>query len=264
MRINQLFCNFGKGFREAFLKKYNLIPYTDPLSPAIFFGCYPQQHLGALYNHKGPAVVIWAGSDIKTIADGYPDSVPINSVWIQVLKFRPNIKHIAISKWIAEDLDKLDIPYKRLPILPHDISNIEPCKPGENVYMYNPGNPIYNGGIYEEVKKNLPFNIIEASVHTYTREQLMEIYRDCFVGLRFTTHDGLSNTICELGLMGRKVINNGDVPNCVPYETVKDVIEAVHWEYFRSRVESYAGEVSDSVKEYLNISEDFLYTEFYD
>ncbi len=263
MRIKQLYCNFGKGFKEAFSKKYQMVNYTDILSPAVFFGCVAHRDLGVVYNHKGLCIIIWAGSDIKAIAD--ENKVPINSIWIQMLKHRENIKHIAISKWIADDLDKLGIKYYRLPILPHNNSDIHPCPLGSSVYMYQPDNPLYNGGIYEKVKKNLPYNFIEATVHTYSREQLMEVYKDCFIGLRFTDHDGLSNTVCELGLMGRRVINNGDIPNCLPYETVEDVIRLVKREYEYSILlpKIMPEVISERVKCYLNITEDFLDTGFY-
>lgn len=256
MRINQLFCQFGKGFKEAMELKYNLIPYREINEPAIFFGCNFTNHTGYLFNHKGLGVVIWAGSDIKVLADIHPK----NPFWGDMLKERQNLKHIAISKWIAEDLEKIGLPYISLPVTPHDHSYIKPCPPGECVYMYNPGNPIYNGGIYEEVKKRIPYKIIEASTGTYTRERLLEVYKECFIGLRFTEHDGLSNTVCEMGMMGRTVINNGGVPNCIHYDSIDSIITFINFAY-KSKEKPEL--ISEEVKKYLDIGEAFLNTEYY-
>lgn len=262
MRIKQLYCNFGKGFKEAFSKKYQMINYTDTLSPAVFFGCVAHRDLGVVYNHRSLCVIIWAGSDIKAISDDR--DVPINSIWIQMLKNRSNIKHIAISKWIAEDLDQLGIKYYRLPILPHDNKDILIQPPGESIYMYQPESIIYNGGIYKEVKSNLPYNFIETTVHSYSREELMDVYSNCFIGMRFTQHDGLSNTVCEMGLMGRRMINNGDAPNCIPYTDINDIITSVNQEYIKSRDLNHIRHISETMRDYLEIKDDFLSTQFYD
>jgi hypothetical protein len=95
---------------------------------------------------------------------------------------------------------------------------------------------------------------------------MMQIYKRCFIGLRFTEHDGLSNTVCEMGLMGRMVINNGDVPNCIHYDknNIKDIIETIDFEWKHSEITDKTKVVSDAVKTYLNIGEDFLNTEYYE
>ena len=95
----------------------------------------------------------------------------------------------------------------------------------------------------------------------------MELYKKCFIGLRFTSHDGLSNTVCEMGAMGRKMINNGDTPNCIPYDlnNIDKIVDDINQEYERSRGDLFrASVISNQVNEFLNIGDDFLNTEFYE
>jgi len=206
-------------------------------------------------------VACWAGSDIKELKE----ISEVNKFWRDQLS-NPKIKHIAISHWIAEDLDILGFKYKYIPITPHDINEIEPCKLGDSVYMYNPGNDIYNGGIYQKIKEVLPYKFIEAKHNTYSREQLMEVYKNSFIGLRFTEHDGLSNTVCEMGAMGRMMIHNGDTPNCIKYDknNIDEIIDTIHTEYKYSQIADKTETVSSAVNEFLNIGDDWLNTEYYD
>jgi len=137
--------------------------------------------------------------------------------------------------------------------------------------MYRPEVETYNGGIYQKIKEALPeYNFIETNSHTYSREQVLEMYKKSFIGLRFTEHDGLSNTVCEMGLMGRRMIHNGDTPNCIPYEknNINDIIESIKHEYWHAKNPMgdnlEANGVSVFMQKYLNINEDFLNSSYYD
>jgi len=255
MRIKQLYSNFGDHFAEALAKKYSFTLNNSPQvkmdEPLFMFGCYSDKHIWrALHHNSGGqlTVICWAGSDASNLKH-------MSGIFNRF----PNIKHIAISKWIAADLGMQALPYHRIPITPHDFSDIKPEPLGDSIYMYKPDSRIYNGGIYEEVKKRLPeYNFIEVNWGDHTRNEMMDIYKKCFIGLRFTEHDGLSNTVCEMGMMGRMVINNGEVPNCIPYNDIDRIITSITDRY------TFTPEyVSNEVKEYLNIGDLFLNTEFY-
>jgi len=272
MRIEQLYSNFGHGFSDAITKKYNFKPYTNPYEPVFIFGCYGERQV---YNAitiaaTSPLVVIcWGGSDAEILKKLQLSGDQGRSFWADAMRKKSNIRHIAISHWIEEDLKILDLPYYKLPILPHDNSDIIPFEKGDSVYMYRPDLLTYNGGIYHKIKEVLPYNIIETNSHTYSREQLIEAYKNSFIGLRFTNHDGLSNTVCELGLMGRKVIHNGDQPNCIRYHEndIASIIDNINSE-FKNRNEMIGPyrdyeATSKAVRNFLDISEDFLNTEYY-
>jgi len=272
MRIKQLFCKFGYHFAKAMAEKYHLENRTNsvnPKEPLFMFGCYDFRHLHLAINHSRfhhqLAVICWGGSDSQILRNS---RIPDNDFWADLLR-ESQVRHIAISPWIADDLAAMGLEYKMLPITPHDNSNIKPEPLGDSIYMYQPQNKNYNGGIYEELKKRLPYNFIEHSFGDMERAQMLEEYKKCFIGLRFTEHDGLSNTVCELGMMGRRVINNGTVPNCISYDKndLDDIVAKIHEEYLSKDNDLLSlldiRAVSNDVAAYLNIGEDFLDTEFY-
>jgi len=274
MRIKQLYSNFGIGFSSAIKKKYQFEDYTDSREPVFMFGCYGEKqiHMALSISKFSPLVVIcWGGSDAKILKDLELSSVPGRNFWSGALRGTPNIKHIAISHWIEEDMQILKLPYYSIPITPHDNSDIKPEPLGDSIYMYRPEVETYNGGIYQKIKEALPeYNFIETNSHTYSREQVLEMYKKSFIGLRFTEHDGLSNTVCEMGLMGRRMIHNGDTPNCIPYEknNINDIIESIKHEYWHAKNPMgdnlEANGVSVFMQKYLNINEDFLNSSYYD
>jgi len=261
MRINQLYCRFGKGFERAFVLKYKMRPYMDVNEPLIVFGCYNTGAILTIVRHSitfgNLCVVIWAGTDALTFSDER------NAVWSKIFRETKNIKNIAISHWIEEDLKKIDLKYYSIPVLPGDNSDIKPETLGDSILMYRPELPIYNGGIYEEIKSKVPYKFIEVRHNTFERKELLESYKKCFLGLRFTAHDGLSNTACELGLMGRRIIWNGKTPNAISFDknNVSEIIENIHKEY-ENRGKEEA--IANKMQEFLNIGEDWLNTEFYE
>ena len=266
MRIRQFYSNFGNHFAEAMAKKYDLILNTTSIKmdePLFIFGCYNEKQIWHALSHNSGGqltVICWAGSDAN------------NLKYLQgIFNHFPRVKHIAISPWIAADLGMNALPFYRIPVVPYDHSDIKPEPLGDSIYMYKPDSRVYNGGIYQQVKEALPeFNFIESNWGDHTREEMLEIYKKCFIGLRFTEHDGLSNTVCEMGMMGRRVINNGDVPNCIKYDSknIGQIIETIKKEHeyrwvknifkWKSRIESH------KVKNYLDIGTDFLNTEYYE
>jgi len=264
MRIEQIFCQGYTGFKEAAIKKYGFRDITDPHKPIFFLGCnsHVQVTQAMMYaNLSGLVVIYWAGTDALTLVNS-------GRMWHDMFLNNPNVKHIAASWWIAEDLDKVGLPYYRLPILFHDNSDIKPLPLGDSIYTYNIHWPTYDGyGMYPKIKEVTDYKFIEARCKpgegkdfTFNREELLKVYESCFLGLRLTGHDGLSETVCELGLMGRRVIHNGDTPNCIHYTDLASVIDAIGNEY---RNPCDPEEVSKAMREYLDINNDWLNTEFY-
>jgi len=265
MRIKQLYSNFSPKFKKDALEKFKLEDATENINhkePLIIIGCYNVVNLGVAdlnSRNSGLTVIYWAGTDAKRFAQ------PQNCFWAKRFRENTNIKHIASSKWIADDLDSVGIPYRYLPITLADNSNITPEAPGDSVYMYKPMDPYYNGGIYDKLKELLPYKFIESRHDTYSDEEILEVYKNSFVGLRFTNHDGLSETVAKMGLMGRMVIHNDVMPNCIPYDlnNLEGIINDIHNEFKASSGNSYK-QVAKEMKSYLDVNDDWLNTEFYD
>ena len=52
-------------------------------------------------------------------------------------------------------------------------------------------------------------------------------YENCFVGLRLTENDGVSCSVQEMALMGRKTIHNDRTPGCITYTDEDSIIQAI-------------------------------------
>lgn len=270
MRIKQLFCRFGGHFAKAMSEKYKLEDRSfgvNTKEPLFMFGCYDFRHLHIAINHSRLhhqlAVICWGGSDA---ANFRTCQIPGNNFWPDLCR-EAGVKHIAISPWIAEDLAALGLKYVELPVTPYDHSYIKPEPAGDAIYMYQPENKNYNGDLlYQEIKDKLrDYEFIETHFGDLERDIVLQIYKECFIGLRFTNHDGCSNTVCEMGMMGRRVIHNGAIPNSIHYKgkDADEIIEIIKTEYLVSRIPGREKEVSEEVWNYLNIGDDFLNTEFY-
>ena len=254
MKIKQCYSAFGH-FGNQLRKKYGLTPYKNKKEPVLFYGCYGTQIEKKLLQHESDAVVLWSGSDSSWFIN--------QPKLVERVKSNPKIKHIAWSKWIAEDLDKVGIPYKFIPLTTHKNDDIYPKALGRSIYVYKPYSSLYGGDFYRQIKKKLnkQFDFIEArNHHVFNRKELLDVYSKCFMALRMTKHDGLSHTVVEMGLMGRRVVWNGTTPNAINYETVDDVIEAILQEYKKVKGGSYhiAKKLSNEMKNYLDEVGDFL------
>lgn len=248
-------------YADKFPKKYGLNPYTTPFTPAFFFGCYTREDLKVIQEHTSTAVVIWAGTDALTMRKALEGTGKH--------PFGPNVYHIAISKFIADDLDALGIPYKRLPLNNVDEDKFKPVPRGTAVYCYCPDHDRekYGGKLLDEVMALMPDKEFIVQRTLDPNVDMPAIYAKCGVGLRLLEHDGLSNTVVELGLMGRRVLWKGDTPNTndytvvAPHQTeaylIKFAIDAI------LSNPSYHDEISQGMKEYLALPPNWKSIHYY-
>lgn len=233
-------------FKDKFLSKYGLTTFKDPKQPLVMFGMYNTEDMGVLVNHKAPVILVWCGSDSLKIKRG--------DVWALKRKVK---KHYAMSRFISDDLKKHHIAHAILPITPSSI-DINPEPRGDSMYCYGLRSPsLYNTDLAKEVSRITGYNLILAKHDTFTHEQLMNAYKESFIGLRLTPHDGLPNTVLELGMMGRRSIYNGDIPHCIKWKSVDDICENVIKEYQNRHQPNE--QISKDIKNYLNISDQWLY-----
>jgi len=248
-RIKQCYSAFGQ-FGSALRKKYGIGKYVDRMAPALIYGCYDSQVEKVLLKHEGYAVVLWAGSDLLRFSK--------RADMVQKVKDNPKIAHIARSNFLENTLSKIGIKAFKLPVVPKDNSDIEPKPAGDCIFMYHPTGTKYTGGIYKYLREKLPhIQFLESKgQNDHPREELLKIYEQCFLGLRFTKHDGLSNIVVEMGLMGRPMIWNGDTPNAINFSDKEDVLKKIEELYDNRNNFDYLG-LAKEMKEYLDIG-DFL------
>lgn len=247
-RIKQGRVSSSVGF--PFLTKYGLCQYTDPNAPAVFFGCYlpsASQDVRTILNHKGIGLLVWCGTDALQMTA---------REWYYIKK-RKNIRHIAIGKYIANDLKKQGISYISLPLFPGQLER-NPCPMGGYVYIYTGkhNRDFYGARILRQLRKATDWQFIEGRGQ-FGRDEMKGVYRRCFVGLRLTKHDGLPNTVIELGLMGRKCVYNGGLPGSIPWSSVGDIVRAINTE--SKMIGQVNQQQADAMYNYLNIGDEWLY-----
>lgn len=239
--IRQVYCSADVySFKEGLKEKYDLRDYDNPNEPVLIYGMYNKEDYDFALNHKGWKIIVWCGSDS--------------------VKIRPEIKsitarHIATSKFISNDLKGFDIPHEIINLLPLSI-NVPVVERGNNIYFYGANDPeFYGSKLIDEIKSRTGLSFIKTSGE-FSREKIIDFYKQCFIGLRLTPHDGVAASVCELGLMGRKVIHNGNHPNAIHYKGIDDICNKIMIEYARRKEPNQ--EIAEQMKEWLDTGSDFL------
>lgn len=252
MRVKQLICNVGTHFYNGLKEKYQLERFSNRSEPVFVFGCYNEKQLNDVLGHKAGVILCWAGSDAMWFRK--------QEDLVRRVREADHIRHIAISDYIANDLKEVNIPYKVFPVLPYKNDDIHPCPLGDAIYIYKSNSPFYGKEIYDRIKKEmLDMRFIECGFGSRNRKDIIDVYKQSFLGLRFTPHDGLSNTACEMGLMGRRIIWNGNTPNAIPFDrdNIQEIISNIRKEY-EGRRDADCIKVSQMMKKYLNMGDMFL------
>lgn len=232
-----------KFFKDRLKSKYNLTDYYDPNKPVLIFGLYRDEDYNFAINHKPHKVILWCGSD---------------SMNLQQRVHNISATHIAKSKFISDDLTNANIKHLNIPITTTKIDLI-PCDRGDNIYIYygnDASRNFYGMNFIDEIISRTKLNVISCAHDSYSYKELIEIYKKCFIGLRLTNHDGLPNTVCELGLMGRMCVHNGNQPNCIPYKNIDDVISIINNEYENRHKDNLY--ISNKMREFLDVGTDWL------
>lgn len=253
IRIRQGYVSYClRYFKNSFLEKYKLGPVRDKEQPVVMFGMYNNKDLEFYANHKGRIVVVWCGNDGRTISRN-------STSRRHILGQKQDTIHIATSSFIHKDLNIAEIKHITLPITPTEMDMVPIMPRGNKIYCYIGKNPkAYNKALAEHAAKRTGHEIIMANAKTYNKENLIRVYEDSFIGLRLTRHDGVSCTAIELGMAGRRCIFNGDSPNSIPWSNIDDICANINKEY-KNRHHNDMEEISESVKEYLDIGEAWLH-----
>lgn len=236
-----------------FLKKY----YNIHL-PSFFFSS-SQKCLDRILKHKSLAIII-ANNSLNYFRGKYK----------KILTFK-NVIFISTSKLMTIHLKKLNIEPIEYPFWNGDINKLKdiPNK-GKSIYFYSSG-PESSFYGYHILKKIIDENFPNVDVkyccscpykdHTkmaltkfkkYSPNEIESIYKDCFIAVRLTTFDGLSDTVQSLGLLGIKTIWNGGTPSSLKYSTDIDIVNHIKNEM--KKIGEKDKETSEKVFNFLNPS----------
>lgn len=246
---DKLFDKYGFINRRS-CKTENFV--IDLEKPLLMFGCYTQSDFTLILNHKSDVVIIWAGSD----------SMPYNYNNMRQFVGKSHIHHISGSKFISDDLDMVGLEYKYYPISLCDHSELKPKPLGDKIYVYTArgkNDPeFYGKSLYDKLIDIYgPEKFVLANADTYSKENVYQLYEQCFIGLRLVKHDGLSETVAELGLMGRNIVYNGDTPNSLNYSCLDDIIFHIENEMKKKDYIDY--QLAKRMEDFLDTGTDWLY-----
>lgn len=265
--INQVFQIYMSNvLKQAFYadlkNRYKLTDYVDIYVPTLFYGLMNKTDIQTLRKHRSLAIIIWVGGDI----------VYNIQKKLTIIKTLPRMKHLAISSFIEADLIRLGVPYVFSPLMGIDFQLYHPVSKGSAIYLYTDPNAetTYGCTYYRQLMKkyaHIPF-IVTCCKVTYDRmcaknqklpyriqwydkaTLINQIYPQCFIGLRLTTHDGLAGTVQELGLLGIKCIHNGTSPSALPYQTYEDICNHIDAELLHIHTTDRV--LAEKVKSYLS------------
>jgi glycosyltransferase involved in cell wall biosynthesis len=244
-KIDQVYLSKSvESFRKELKEKYKLNNYYSKEKPVFIFGMYRKEDYDFAIEHTERKVIFWCGSD---------------SIYIkpEINKIK-NALYLAGSKFVSDDLKKANIPHLFVPVTTANF-NLPVCPRGDSIYFYyNVDSEKFYGMQYlNEIKQKTRLNIILATHTTYSYEELINVYKQCFIGLRLTEHDGIPTTGCELGLMGRKIIHNGNQPNCLNYKNIDDIIKSINEEYLHRHEDNKY--IAQEMRKYLDVDDFWLY-----
>ena len=236
-------------FKDRVLKKYGLDVVENSSQPCVMWGIYKKLDYDFLRSHKAPVILVFRGGDANKI--GKFDK--------RLLK-KP-IRIYAPGIFISRTLSRHGIRHYVLPLTgcPIDI-DAEPR--GDHIYHYGDikGTSLYGNQYLEEIEKRTGLSIIKAYKYKnrvcYGRDDLLDVYRKCFIGLRLTLHDGLPNTVLELGMMGRRSIYNGDIPHSIKWSGIDDICNNIMREYDRRH--ECNKRISKDIKNHINVGAKWL------
>lgn len=232
------------------MAKFDLIPFTDESQPVVLYGMYKDEDYELLKRVKG--VIVWCGTDAKVV----------NVKRAEILKSRPDVKSFAKSKQVYESLKHWGVESEIIPITSTPLNiGVKPrggcvyayvCSVNEKMYVK------YKMNVLKKLARELPYKFIFTTIKKYKRKELMKIYERCFIGIRLLDHDGLSNSILEMGLMGRRTISNSGLPGTIPWVNYKGIKNAIIREYRHRKQDNKV--IHNAIKKYISI--DDLWLEF--
>ena len=229
----------------------------DKQSPTVFFGMYSLRDYYALWRHKGVAFILWAGSDIVALDEGWLFSDG-KLKWLSWV-FRGWFK-----KWLVRMLNKkaehwVENRTERRRLLKNGIevdkNHVRPSYMGDiklkpkyrncrrlHLFLCSPEGrqEEYGFGIIERIAPLLPrhkFHLYGAKWHSehrnvivhgrITKEQMNEEIANYQVGLRLNKHDGFSEITAKAILLGKHAITSVPFPFIPCFKDEDELVEII-------------------------------------
>ena len=251
---NIVFSSHLSLFKSKILNEHeNLKDDYDKNKPCIFFGFFSNEDRKRIINHNSYGLIIWAGSDSMK---------KINLDTVNKLD-RKKFFNLSQSNWISDDLKKNNIEYRQIPWYSITKKKWTPVKKGRKIYIYLPekNKKFYGEDLFNKIKKKVKYEFIVGDPSKFKKEQMFDLYSQCFIGLRLVKHDGAGATVHELGLMGIKCVHNGDSPSALNYKDIDDILKHINDE--SKKIGTIDNKLSNKMNNYLILPKDLFLIDSY-
>ena len=206
-----------------FHQTYELDDYNDNYKPTVFFGMYRYEDIVLLFAHHSSIIILWTGQDALQFKHwgSIADTRQITNVTAH-----PKVHQLITSNGCNCKLIK---PAAFL-------NTVNPQKLGKKIYAYCPASaPEYHGAeIIHKLRKAGYDIIVGDGTHAQENWRGMladSYYNQAFIGLCLSEFAGGGGSIIEMGLRGMRVVTNVfDLPNCIPWASVEDIMTAIELE----------------------------------
>lgn len=225
-----------KHFHKGFRSHWGLSDYEHKNEPALFVGMYSNVDLKAVENHKGKKLVMFSGADRN-------NSHLVNC---EILADEFQSKHI-----------KTKMPIRIVNMSYRSFDKFKPEPLGEKIYCYQSAN---TQGNKQKYRYDLLQKVINRygdrvliGYHPHTDEEMIDIYKECAIGLQFNAWAGFTSTK-EMAHMGRISVSNRPFPfvqNFIEKNLIKVIDNALD-------LSLDPKEVARQSREFLNVGKDWL------
>jgi hypothetical protein len=190
--------------KPRYMTNYGLKEYKDITKPCVYFGMYTKEDIYAFStNICGSNYVMLGGSDFPNVK--------------KILPRKPIF--LSISDDLQQRINSIGVFNVRVNINLVDkniFKKVNTEELGNKVFIYDglvrkkENENTYGKKFYDEVVKRLSpkFKFIFSSQLNKKYEEMPNIYKQCFIGLRLTGQDGNANMVQEMEEMGIPVIHN--------------------------------------------------------
>jgi hypothetical protein len=195
-------------------------------------GPLPHSSLAAVARLRGiPIVVIWAGTDVLTL---------LRNPSLLTESQRCEVVHLAVAPWLVEELSKVGIRARYLPIMGVEGAADAPSSPRQPyvlTYLPEPRRQFYGRDFVYDVARGLPemkFLVVGAGEqdpeappnvrYLGWRGGLNDLYDQSFAILRVPEHDGMSLVVLEALARGRFVLWRYQLPGVCTVSTPEEAL----------------------------------------
>jgi len=242
--------SLGGGFAGEPADVWNTVDYgwEHLRNRTVFWGMYALRDYLALWLHRGPAWILWAGGDIQNLKSGFVlndgklkyISKVIGNKW--VYKILNKAEHYVENDVEAKDLKSLGIDAKVVPSFMGNIDDYQiEYKASTRAHVW----ASVSGGRYEEYGwyaiNDIAYLVPEVTFHLYggeirtdnsnvichgrvPKEQMNQEVKYMQGACRLNEHDGFSEVLAKSSLWGQHPISRISYPFIDSYSSTKELL----------------------------------------